>query len=67
MFFLIPKHVTIERPIALVPKLIPWWEALRSPEVAKWQKYRVEWDATDGRNVGVLNSVGGLDGNGVQR
>ena len=53
MFFLIPKNVTNERPIALMPTLIRWWEALRAPEVAKWQlKYRVNWDATDGRNGG---------------
>ena len=26
---------------------------MRAPEVAKWQqKYRVDWDATDGRNGG---------------
>ena len=51
VFFLIPKNVTSERPIALMPTLIHWWEALRAPEVAKWQqKYRVDWDATDGRN-----------------
>ena len=32
-------------------RLIRWWEALRAPEVAKWQqKCRVDWDATDGRN-----------------
>ena len=35
MFFLIPKNVTSERPIALVPTLIRWWEAMRAPEVAK--------------------------------
>ena len=30
-----------------------WWEALRALEVAKWQrKYRVDWDAIDGRNGG---------------
>ena len=33
MFFLTPKNVTIERPIALMPTLIRWWEALRAPEV----------------------------------
>ena len=50
-FFLIPKNVTSERPTALVPTLTRWWEALRAPDVAKWQqKYRVEWDVTDGRN-----------------
>ena len=43
MFFLIPRNVTSERPIALMPKLIRWWEALRAPEVAKWQqRYRVD-------------------------
>ena len=43
MFFLIPKNVTSERPIALMPTLIRWWEALRAPEVTKWQqKYRVD-------------------------
>ena len=57
MFFLIPKNVTSEMPIALVPTLIRWREALRAPEAAKWQqKYRVDWDATDGRNGGALAS-----------
>ena len=51
MFFLIPKNVTSERTIAHMPTLIRWWEALRVPEVAKWeQKYCADWDATDGRN-----------------
>ena len=58
MFFLISKNVTSKRPIALVPTLIRWWEALRAPEVAKWQqKYRVDWDATDGRNGGAQRTV----------
>ena len=58
MFFLIPKTVTSERPIALMPTLIRWWEALRAPEVAKWQqKYRVDWDAMDGRNGGAQPTV----------
>ena len=58
MFFLIPKNVTSERPIAPMPTLIRWWEAVRAPEVAKWQqKYRVEWDATDGRNGGAQRTV----------
>ena len=30
MFFLIPKNATSERPIALMPTLIRWWEALRA-------------------------------------
>ena len=60
MFFLIPKNVTSERPIALVPTLTLWWEALRAPEVAKWQqKYRVCWDAADGRNGGAHQTVWG--------
>ena len=51
MFVLIPKNVTSERPIVLIPTLIRWWEALTAPEVAKWQqKYRVVSDATDCRN-----------------
>ena len=58
MFFLIPKNITSERPIALMPTLIRWWEALRAPEEAKWQqKYRVDWDATDGRNGGAQQTV----------
>ena len=53
MFFRIPTKVTSERPLALMPTLIRWWEGLRALEVAKWQqKYRVHWDATDGRNGG---------------
>ena len=57
-FFVIPKNVTSERPIALMPKLVRWWETMRAPEVAKWlQKYRVEWDATDGRNGGAQRTA----------
>ena len=53
------KNVTSERPIALVPTLIRWWEAARAPEVAKWQqRYRIEWDAaTYGRNGGAQRTV----------
>ena len=44
MFFLIPKNVRCE--------------ALRAPEVAKWQqKFRVDWAATDGRNGGAQRTV----------
>ena len=58
MFFLIPKNITSERPIALVPTLIRWWEALRAPEVAKWQqKYRVDWDAIDGGDGGAQQTL----------
>ena len=65
MFFLIPKNVTSERPIALMPTSICWWEALRAPEVAKWQqKYRVEWDATNERNGAAQQSVGNSAGDG---
>ena len=35
MFILVPKNVTSEIPIARMPTLIRWWEALRAPEVAK--------------------------------
>ena len=34
MFFLIPKNDTSERPIAVMPTLIRWWEVVRAPEVA---------------------------------
>ena len=58
MFFFIPKSVTSERSIALMPTLIRWWETLRAPEAAKWQqKYRVDWDVTDGRNGGAQRTV----------
>ena len=58
MFSLIPKNVTSERPIALVPTLICWWEVLRASEVAKWQhKCRIDWDAPDGRNGGAQRTV----------
>ena len=49
MFFLIPKNVTSERPIAIMPTLVRWWEAMMAPEVAKWQqKYRVDWTLLTG-------------------
>ena len=67
MFFLIPQNVTSERPTALMPTLIRWWEAQRVPELAKWQqKYRVDGDATDGRNGGPQHtySVGSIHKNG---
>ena len=58
IFFLIPKNVTSERPLALVPTMIRWWEDLRVPEVSKRQKkYRIEWEATDGRNGGAERTV----------
>ena len=58
MFVLIPKNITSERPIALMPTLIRLWEALRASEVTKsQQKYRVDWDATDGRNGGAQQTV----------
>ena len=60
MFFLIPKNVTSERPIALMPPLIRGWEASRAPEVAKrQQKYRVDFDATDARYGGSMGSIYG--------
>ena len=58
MFFVIPKNVTSERPKALMSPLVRWWDALTAPEVAKWQqKYRVDWDAIDGRNGGAQRTV----------
>ena len=58
MFFSIPKNVTGERSIALMPTMICWWEALRAPEVATWPpKYRVDWDVADGRNGGAQQTV----------
>ena len=54
MFFLIPKNITSDKPIALMPTLI----RLRASEVAKWQlKYRVDCDAADGRNGGAQQTV----------
>ena len=38
MFFLIPKNVTSERPIALTHTMIRSCKALRAPEVATWQE-----------------------------
>ena len=47
-FFLIPKNVTSERSIALVPTLILWLEWLRAPEVSQWQdRHRVGWGRAD--------------------
>ena len=58
MFFVIPKNVSSERPIALMPIVTRLWEAPRAPEVLRWQqKYRVEWDATDGRTGGAERIV----------
>ena len=54
----VPKNVASERPIALMPTLIRWWEAMRASEVTKWQqRCRIEWDAVDGRNGGVQQTV----------
>ena len=58
MFFLIPKNVTSERQIALMPTLIRWWGAISSSEMMKWQqRYRIGWDAIDGRNGGAERPV----------
>ena len=67
MFFLSPKSVTSERPIALMATMMRRREALRAAEVAQWQYlYRIEWDATDGPNGGrsPACSVGSVAGNG---
>ena len=56
--FLTPKNFTSERPIAPLPTMIRWWAALRGPEVLRWQqRYRVGWDATEGRNGGAERMV----------
>ena len=56
--FLIPKNVTSERTTLLMPTLIRWCEALRPPEVAKWQqKYRAVWGATCCQNGGAQRTV----------
>ena len=56
--FSIPKGVTSERPTALLPTMIRWWEALRAHEVSRWQeRHSVGWDATDGRNGGAEPTV----------
>ena len=45
-FFLFPKSVTSERPIALLPILIWWWEWFRAPFIQEWKKKRrPRWDA----------------------
>ena len=35
MFFLIPKNVTSERPVALMPTLIRWWGAFEGTRSGK--------------------------------
>ena len=50
---LIPKNVTSDRPIALLPTLTRWWECLRAPVIQEWKKRsRVRWDATERSNGG---------------
>ena len=58
-FLHFPKHVTSERPIALLPTLLRWWEWLRAPVVQEWEKKRrrVKWDATEGRNGGAARTA----------
>ena len=50
MFFPIPKNLAGVRSVALLLALIRRWECLSGPEVKKWQRHRVGWSATDGRN-----------------
>ena len=66
MFFLIRKNVTRERPIALVPTLIRWWEALRAPEVAMWQHKISRGLGHHGWSKwrSSTDSYGNVDGNG---
>ena len=58
MFFLSPKNVTSERPLALLPTVSRWWEGVWELEVKRWQaRHRVGWNATDGRNGGAERTV----------
>ena len=46
-YWLIPKSNGKDRPLALLPTLIRWWEFLRYPIVLAWEKDHIhEWDAT---------------------
>ena len=45
MFFLIPKNVTSERSIVLMPTLIRWWEAVRAPAVRSGSR-SIAWIGT---------------------
>ena len=62
MSFLIPKNVTSERPIALIPTLIRWWEALRASEVMKVAAKGSNWMGRHGwsRRRSSTNSMGNI-------
>ena len=62
MFFLIPKNVKSERPIALMPTLIRWWVALRAPEVAEVPCWVGCYRRQERRSP--TNRLGNVDGNG---
>ena len=66
MSLLIPKNCHSERPIALMPSMLLLCEALRAPQVSKvQQKYRIDWDAADGRSGGSERRVReNFDGHG---
>ena len=58
MFFVIPKYVTSERPIALMPAMICWWKPCERQRLQNAnKKYRIEWYAADGRNGGAERTV----------
>ena len=60
-FFLIPKNVTCEKANcadADVDTLVGGLEGIRGGEMA--EKYRVDWDASDGRNGGAQRTVWGI-------
>ena len=45
-FFLIPESTTSERPLALLPTFIRWWEWPRASTVVEWKgRHNVTWDA----------------------
>ena len=65
MFFLIPKNVTSERPVALMPTIIQWWDALRAPEVAQC-KTNIVLDFMDVRYGGAESTMGWKDSTTMQ-
>ena len=45
LFYLTPKHITLERPLALLPTLIRWREWRRAPAVVVWKgTHNFTWD-----------------------
>ena len=58
LFLLIPKSTTSERPIALLPTLIRWWESLTAPAVVECKgRHNVTWDGCS-KYCGIAETVG---------